>query len=151
MRRSRRRSIFRRNTILKPRRTSSCSIASLPRTRLRMSRQFGLSRRRGRHSRCAPPPPRRNWIAGTRIRRSDVQAGTVGTVNVTLDKGVNPASVKVLGDDQRPLPFTIEGNRLQFFAGAAGNVRVITGDRETVYSLTLPDVGDVAWRPPADV
>ena len=91
------------------------------------------------------------WMAPEVFRRSDVQAGTVGTVNVTLDKGVNPASVKVLGDDQRPLPFTIEGNRLQFFAGAAGNVRVITGNRETVFSLTLPDVGDVTWRPPADV
>ncbi len=91
------------------------------------------------------------WMAPEVFRRSDVQAGTVGTVNVTLDKGVNPASIKVLGDDQRPLPFTIEGNRLQFFAGAAGNVRVVTGDRETVFSLTLPDVGDVAWRPPADV
>ena len=91
------------------------------------------------------------WMAPEVFRRSDVQAGTVGTVNVTLDKGVNPASVKVLGDDQRPLPFTIEGNRLQFFAGAAGNVRVVTGDRETVFSLTLPDVGDVTWRPPADV
>ena len=91
------------------------------------------------------------WMAPEVFRRSDVQAGTVGTVNVTLDKGVNPATVKVLGDDQRPLPFTIEGNRLQFFAGAAGNVRVVTGDRETVFSLTLPDVGDVTWRPPADV
>jgi von Willebrand factor type A domain/Aerotolerance regulator N-terminal len=91
------------------------------------------------------------WMAPEVFRSSDVQAGTVGTVNVTLDKGVNAANVKVLGDDQRPLPFTIEGNRLQFFAGAAGNVRVITGDRETVYSLTLPDVGDVIWRPPADV
>ena len=91
------------------------------------------------------------WMAPEVFRRSDVQAGTVGTVNVTLDKGVNPANVKVLGDDQRSLPFTIEGNRLQFFAGAAGNVRVVTGDRETVYSLTLPDVGDVTWRPPADV
>jgi hypothetical protein len=91
------------------------------------------------------------WMAPEVFRRSDVQAGTVGTVNVTLDKGVNPASIRVLGDDQRPLPFTIEGNRLQFFAGAAGNVRVRTGDRETVYSLTLPDVGDVTWRPPADV
>ncbi len=91
------------------------------------------------------------WMAPEVFRRSDVQAGTVGTVNVTLDKGVNPADVKVLGDDQRPLPFTIEGDRLQFFAGAPGNVHVLTGDRERVYSLTLPDVGDVAWQPPANV
>src|SRR5690348_18318435 len=82
------------------------------------------------------------------FRRSDVQAGTVGTVNVTLDKGVNPPSGKVLSDDQRPLPFTIEGSRLQFFAGAAGNIRVITGDRGTVFSFTFADVGDGTWRPP---
>jgi len=30
-------------------------------------------------------------------------------------------------------------------------VRVITGDRETVYSLTLPDPGDAAWRAPQNV
>lgn len=90
------------------------------------------------------------WLTPEIFRRSDVQAGTVGTVTVTLDNGVNPANIKVLGDDKRPLPFTVEGNRLRFFAGAPGNVHVLTGDRETVYSLTLPDVGDVTWRPPAD-
>jgi len=90
------------------------------------------------------------WLAPEVFRRSDVQAGTVGTVNVALENGVNPATIKVLGDDQRPLPFTIAGNSLRFFSGAPGNVHVLTGDRETVYSLTLPDVGDVAWRPPAN-
>lgn len=89
------------------------------------------------------------WMAPEVFRRSDVQAGTVGTVNVALESGVNPATIKVLGDDQRPLPFTVEVNNLRFFAGAPGNVHVVTGDRETVYSLTLPDVGDTAWRPPA--
>ena len=40
---------------------------------------------------------------------------------------------------------------LRFFAGAPGNVRVIMGDREVVYSVTLPDTGDVAWQPPPGV
>jgi von Willebrand factor type A domain len=91
-----------------------------------------------------------HWLTPEVFRRSDVQAGTVGTVNVALETGFNPATIKVLGNDQRPLPFTIERNNLRFFSGAPGNVRVITGDRETVYSLTLPDVGDVAWTPPAN-
>jgi hypothetical protein len=90
------------------------------------------------------------WLTPEVFRRSDVQAGTVGTVTVALENGFNPASIKVLGNDQRPLPFTIERNKLRFFSGAPGNVRVVTGDRETVYSLTLPDVGDVAWSPPAN-
>ena len=91
------------------------------------------------------------WMAPQVFRRSDAQAGTVGTVTVALEDGVDASKIKVLGDDQRPLPFTIESNSLQFFSGAPGNVHVITGDREMVYSLTLPDVGDITWRPPANV
>jgi hypothetical protein len=91
------------------------------------------------------------WMAPETFRRVDMQAGTVGTVSVPLDPGTNPANVRVLGDNQRPLPLTIEGNVLRFFAGAPGNVRLITGDRETVYSLTLPDVADAAWKPAANV
>ena len=91
------------------------------------------------------------WMAPETFRRWDVQAGTVGTVNVAIEKGTDPASVRVITEDQRPLPFTIEGDSLRFFAGAPGTVRVLTGDRETVYSLTLPDVGDVVWRPPSSV
>ena len=91
------------------------------------------------------------WVSPDIFRRWDVQAASVGTVNVALENGVDPASIKVLADNQRPLPFTIERNQLRFFSGAPGNVRVITGDRETVYSLTLPDVGDTTWNPPANV
>lgn len=91
------------------------------------------------------------WMAPDAFRLSDVQAGTVGTVNLAVEKGTDPASVRVLDADQRPLPFTIEGNNLQFFSGASGTVHVQTRDRETVYSLTLPDVADSLWRPPAGV
>ena len=45
------------------------------------------------------------------------------------------------------MPFTVEGRTLRFFAGAPGIVRVLTGDRELVYSLTLPQPGDVLWTP----
>ncbi len=75
----------------------------------------------------------------------------MGTVSVAMDKGTDPASVRVLTENQKPLPFSIDGNALRFFAGAPGTVRVLTGDRETVFSLTLPDVGDTAWRPPQSV
>ena len=96
------------------------------------------------------------WMSPETFRRWEVQAGTVGTVNVAMDSGANPANVRVLTEDQRPLPFTIEGNgidgkTLRFFAGAPGTVRVLNGDRETVYSLTLPDVADSVWRPPQSV
>jgi hypothetical protein len=91
------------------------------------------------------------WMAPETFRRWEVQAGTVGTVNVALDAGADPAGVRVLTEDQRTLPFTIEGRTLRFFSGAPGTVRVLMGDRELVYSLTLPDVGEAVWRPPAGV
>ncbi len=80
------------------------------------------------------------WMAPGTFRQWEVQAGTVGTVNVAVDKGANPSAIRVIDEDQRPLPFTVEGNNLQFFSGAPGTVRVQMGDREMVYSLTLPDV-----------
>jgi hypothetical protein len=97
-----------------------------------------------------------HWMSPETFRRWEVQAGTVGTVNVALDQGADSANVRVLTEDQRPLPFTIEGDAvagktLRFFAGAPGTVRVLNGDRETVYSLTLPDVADSVWRPPQSV
>lgn len=91
------------------------------------------------------------WMAPETFRRWEIQAGTVGTVNLPVEKNTDPASIRVLTEDNRPLPFTVEGARLQFFAGAPGTVRVLTGDREVVYSLTLPDVAEATWKPPQNV
>ena len=91
------------------------------------------------------------WMAPEIFRSREVQAGTVGTVSIPIAKDADPASIRVLDEDQRPLPFTLKDGDLQFFSGAPGAVSVLTGDRETVYSLTLPDVAEAAWRPPANV
>ncbi len=39
---------------------------------------------------------------------------------------------------------------LDFFAGAPGSVKVVAGDREYLYSLSLPQLWDSKWQPPAD-
>ena len=91
------------------------------------------------------------WMAPDVFRSREIQAGTVGTISVPVSKDADPASIRVLDEDQRPLPFTIHGDTLQFFAGARGGVSVVNGDRETVYSLTLPDVAEAVWKPPTTV
>jgi hypothetical protein len=91
------------------------------------------------------------WMAPGSFRQWEIQAGTVGTVRIPVDKNTDPNSVRVVDENQRPLPFTISGDVLQFFSGAPGNVSVMMGDRETVYSLTLPDVAEAVWTPPAGV
>jgi hypothetical protein len=91
------------------------------------------------------------WMAPETFRSREVQAGTVGTVSVPVGKDADPAAIRVLDEDQRALPFTLKDGELQFFSGAPGAVSVLAGDRETVYSLTLPDVAEAAWRPPTSV
>ena len=95
------------------------------------------------------------WMTPGAFRQWEYQAGTVGTVNVPAEKDAKPADIRVLDEQNRSLPFTLDtnssGNNLRFFSGAPGTVRVQTGDREMVYSLSLPDVGEAVWRVPANV
>jgi hypothetical protein len=91
------------------------------------------------------------WMLPGNYRRSEVQAGTVGTVTVPLEGNTNPARIHVLDESNRPLPFSQDADSLRFFSGAPGTVRVQIGDREMAYSLTLPDVADTLWHAPAGV
>ena len=88
------------------------------------------------------------WMAPEVFRRWELNGGSVGTVTAALDPGVDPAEVRVLAEGGRSLPFTIEDNSLRFFTATPGTVRVLAGNRETVFSLTLPDVADARWEPP---
>jgi von Willebrand factor type A domain len=87
------------------------------------------------------------WMAPDAFRTWELTAGTVGTVDVELESEIDPRSIRVQTEEGRPLPFTVEGKSLRFFTGAPGVVRVLTGDRELVYSLTLPQPGDTVWKP----
>jgi len=99
------------------------------------------------------------WMTPGAFRQWEFQAGTVGSVSVALDKDTKPQGIHVLDGENRSLPFTVDGdnavnnsgNNLRFFSGAPGTVRVQMGDREMVYSQTLPDVGEAVWRVPASV
>jgi hypothetical protein len=89
------------------------------------------------------------WLAPDALRRRELVAGSPGLVRVPLEKEVT--SVRVLGDDQRPLPFTRDAEGLRFFAGEPGMARVLAGGRELVYALTLPEIPEEIWKVPAKV
>jgi hypothetical protein len=91
------------------------------------------------------------WIHPDVFRRWELNAGVPGAVAADLGKGVDSSAVSVTGESGLPVPYTIDGSKLRFFAGSTGNVRVVEGDREIVYSLTLPDVGETAWAIPKGV
>jgi hypothetical protein len=91
------------------------------------------------------------WVSPEIFRQWEIGAGSVGTVTLQLDADIAPADVKVISEDGSPVPFTRHEGALQFFAGRPGGVRVLAGNREYIYSLTLPQLWDGNWEPPAGV
>ncbi len=89
------------------------------------------------------------WMAPGIFLRWEIAAGSVGAVKVPLDPDVRPADVRVLPAGGGTAPFTLRGQSLEFFSGAPGAGRVLAGDREYVYSLTLPQLWEARWEVPA--
>jgi hypothetical protein len=90
------------------------------------------------------------WFAPDVFRDVDVTAQSAGTVSDTLAV-TSGADIQVVTDAGTNLPFNIRDGKIQFFTGAAARVRVISGASERVYSLTLPEMWDEKWVPPATV
>ena len=84
-----------------------------------------------------------------------VERGTLaaapGVVQTELPAGVDPALVKVVDENARPVPYTLDGRTLRLFTPRSGTVRVRAGAFERIYSLVLPGYGAFRWEVPAGV
>lgn len=72
----------------------------------------------------------------------------MGAVRLVLDEAEDASKVKISADDGSSVPFTLRDRTLNFFSPAPGGVKVVAGDREYLYSLTLPELWDTRWTPP---
>jgi hypothetical protein len=90
------------------------------------------------------------WVAPDIFRDLDVGTQSAGAVASPLAPQTDRNSIQVLTDAGRLLPFNIRDRAVQFFAGEPARVSVIAGNSERVYSLTLPELGEVKWTPPAN-
>jgi hypothetical protein len=90
------------------------------------------------------------WMSPEIFRRSEISGASVGAVKLVMDKESAAPDVKVTGDDGSAVPFTMRDRTLNFFSAAPGGVKVVAGDREYLYSLTLPELWDSKWTPPTE-
>jgi hypothetical protein len=90
------------------------------------------------------------WMSPEIFRRWEINGGSVGAVKLPMDADASEKDVRVVAEDGSPVPFTVHDRAVHFFSGTPGSVRVVAGDHEYVYSLTLPQLWDARWDPPAD-
>jgi hypothetical protein len=87
-----------------------------------------------------------HWVSPDVFRDVDVTTQSAGSVTMPLTNDKD--KIQVLTDSGASLPFNIRGRSVEFFTGESSRVRVIAGNSERVYSLTLPEMWDVKWTPP---
>lgn len=90
------------------------------------------------------------WFAPEVFRDVDVTAQSPGTVSDPFPASAG-GDIQVITDAGANLPFNYRDGKLQFFAGYATRVTASSAGQERVYSLTLPQMWDERWTPPAGV
>jgi len=92
------------------------------------------------------------WIAPDVFRDVDVGTQSAGAVSTPLpNAGQGDGPVQILTDSGDTLPYNVRDKSVEFFAGQSSRVRLLTGNSERVFSLTLPEMWDVKWTIPAGV
>jgi hypothetical protein len=91
------------------------------------------------------------WLAPQAFRAVQVNAEPVGLADVTLDDSEHPENVRVADDSGRAMPFLLADRRLQLFVEAPTVAHVITGQRERILSLVLPEIATQDWNVPPTV
>jgi hypothetical protein len=91
------------------------------------------------------------WMAPGVFRHWELNVVAPGGISVPLEEPGSERNARVLSESGEPVPFTVEGGSLTFFAPTAASVRVMTGAGERVYSLSVPALAVDQWDPPPDV
>jgi hypothetical protein len=90
------------------------------------------------------------WLSPQAFRPADVTADRVGAVTVSLDPGERIDSIHVRDAAGSPIPFTARDHTLQLFTARPGIVKITSEDHNRILSLTLPEIADAKWAPPAE-
>ena len=92
-----------------------------------------------------------DWLAPESFRTSDFSAGTVGTSSIPLDAGEAEGGLRVFDERGFSVPFTVRNGILELYADRPSTLRIVSDQRERVLSLTLPEIPEITWQPPAGV
>jgi hypothetical protein len=90
-----------------------------------------------------------DWLAPESFRVSDFSARAVGAASIPLDPGEADGGIRVSDEHGFSVPFTVRNGILQVYADHPSTLHVVSGQRQRVLSLTLPEIPEITWQPPA--
>lgn len=90
------------------------------------------------------------YLSPETYRQWESVAASPGGIQLPVGD-VDAKSLQVLTGEGKALPFSVDNGMLRTFMPNPGTVRILDGQREVVYSLTLPDLPDRSWDPPSTV
>jgi hypothetical protein len=88
------------------------------------------------------------WISPDVFRSVVISAQPIGSLTVTLDAGERAEEVRITNEQGSPVPFITAKQKLDLFTSAPETLRVTSGLRERVFSVTVPDLAPFEWKPP---
>jgi hypothetical protein len=90
------------------------------------------------------------WLAPDVFRGSEIRVAPPGLIDTEVP-GVRAEQMQISSSENMNLPWSLTRDRLRFFAGQPGRVLARSPLQQWEFDLTLPQVGVVAWQPPAAV
>ncbi|MDZ7637372.1 MAG: VWA domain-containing protein [Bryobacterales bacterium] len=90
------------------------------------------------------------WLVSASAVPEEISIGAAGSVLLADLDSAQSGDLEVVDARGTAMPVSRGKDGWQFFAGSTGLYRVKQGHRESIVSLTLPEVPGVKWEPPKE-
>ena len=90
------------------------------------------------------------WLVSASALPEEISIGAAGSILLADLDSAEGGDLSVVDARGTAMPVTRGQDGWQFFAGSTGLYRVKQGHRESIVSLTLPEVPGVKWDPPKE-
>jgi hypothetical protein len=91
------------------------------------------------------------WLSPQGLKPADIIADHVGAATIHLDPGERADRIRIKDQTGSDVPFTTRYQILQLFIARPGILNITSENHDRTLSLTLPEIADVRWAPPATV
>ena len=91
------------------------------------------------------------WLSPQALQPADIIADHVGAVALSLNPGERTDDIRITDEAGSTIPFTARDHIIQLFTSRPGIVNITSENHTRILSLTLPEIAEAKWTPPAQI